>query len=1444
VELSLLGPLQVDGTDGLSPRDRVVLAALAVHLGDALPAERLADALWGEAPPASWPKVVQGSIVRIRRSLGRDAVQTTTGGYRLALGDDEIDTRRFERLVERGRLLAARAEHDRAAATYEQALALWRGAPLADVEDWPDGQAEVVRLGELRRSAEEALLDERLAAGQDIVAEASALVRSAPLREHRWWLLALGLYRAGRQSEALEAVRQARRTLQEDLGLDPGTELTELEQDILQQAPALSRPASAEVTDLGYCPWKGLLVYDRDDSDRFFGREAEVRACLRALRGSPLLVVAGPSGCGKSSMVRAGLVPALTASGGTATVMTPGTDPSSALVAAVASSRTSQVLVVDQLEELFTAGHQPALVVSFLEQLVALSSSGTRVVLVVRADQLGGLSASPDMARLAERGLHLVSPMSTDALREAVEGPAALAGLRLEPGLVELLVREIEDEPGALPLLSHALAETWVRREAGVLTLDGYRATGGIRGAVAQSAEQLWESLPVEQQDDVRRLWLRLVVPTAGGAPTAVRLPLTVAAPDLPRRRVVDLLVLCRLVTTDERTVSVAHEAVITAWPRLRAWLDEDSAGLLTLRHLAVAADDWDARGRPESELYRGARLESALAWRVSSAPSLTAVEEAFLDAGAARAAQDRAAADAAERHRVRTDRRLRLTLAGTALGLVLALVAGTIALERGRDASRTARNALVDKLAAQSVALRATQRDLAALLAVEAYRLRPDASTRSALLGVFTARPGFLGYLPVGSRGTAGVPLGSGHLLADGSLLGVGTDGVLRVIDLATGAARATYPEPGIAPTGALLGVSRDGSTAATVTWEGAEPGGGRSTLSVFDVTARTRRAPEVSLPLDAGAVAVSPDGRFVAVSGYDDGRVLVYDTAGNTRLPDLDTVDSSLPGVVALPPIGPAAGLEAVEDYAAGVTAQPFYLRGDPRLADPRLPPPTYANTAERRYTAGLAFLPDGRLVAGSETGVVRVVDPHDGQVLQRLTGAPWLTSNRTVAMSDDGSVLVTTGSRGVVRWDLRRGRPAWVSAIDGPNCTAALVEPRSRAVLCGGRYSRVLALDLATGLSTASGYDLQRGAISDLLLTSDGRMLVELSGTESVLARWRLDGVGPITRSLPSDQTPIAFNSDGSLLLTRSRQQDEVNGYFVADTAVISTRSGEVLWRGSGYVAAAWADTPDHLVVWDNDDSGQVLDVTTGEQVRPLEGNLRGFDVGGQAVPAGSRYLIGTVASDGGGQTYWAVWDLSTGELVSIEGLTWEEQASLRADGRLLVAVEEKGLATYDVTDPSGPTQPLATRRGADRAAVSSTGLVAAHAGGRIAFYRARTLTAVGAPLREAVGETEQLTFSRDGRLLLVRGSTGAIRLVDTASRTQLGEPIEQGLDRARVAALRPDGGALALRTDDGMRVWDLRPQRWAQAACSMVGRSLTREEWTTFLGETRPYEPGCR
>lgn len=869
--IGLLGPLQVDGT-ALSPRDRVVLGALALAGGDPVPTARLADALWGAVPPASAAKVVQGCVARLRRALGPAALRTTSAGYRLVVPDDEVDVRRFEALLRRARALSD--EPDRAVAVYEQALALWRGPALADLDRWEPARAEAARLEELRREALEEALAARLVLGQVDVGRARALVAEEPLREHRWALLARSLYRTGRQAEALAALRRARALLRDELGVDPGPELVDVERSVLQHDPRLvdvAVPSPRPPSDA--CPYKGLTSYGPEDAAWFFGREDDVAECLRVLRSCPVLAVVGPSGCGKSSLVRAGVVPALRAPEAPQ-VITPGPDPRTRLTAAVAGLRPGAVLVVDQLEELFVA--PPAVAREVLDQLARCAEAGTPLVVTLRSDHLAGLSLSPPLARLAELGVHLLAPLTGPWLRAAVERPAELAGLRLEAGLADLVVAEADDEPGALPLLSHALAETWRRREGRVLTVEGYRSAGGILGAVAQSAERLHESLTPEQRDVLRALVLRLVTEAPDGGLVAVRVPWERLGGHPGRLDVVELLARARLVTTDEVGVVLAHEAVLRAWPRLRSWLDDDVAGRRRLRHLAVAAEDWRAAGRPDSELYRGGRLEDVLVWRAGEAPDLTPVEHEFLDVAAARAEAE--AAEAARRLAAEATRgrRLRLALTGTAAGLVLAVGAGGLAWQQSRVSGNLASAAGVDRLVAESGSLLPTRRDLAALLAAEAYRARPDdPATRSALFRVLSDAPDFAGHTWLGDV------LSAGHVLPDGrTLLAVDRAGAVRAVDLAQGRVTATYPAPDADVDGSDLAVSADGRTAVAVSWQGTRTQGGVGVLSVLDVATRTRRLPDLGLRLDAGDVAVDAGGRYVAVSGDAEGRVLLVDT------------------------------------------------------------------------------------------------------------------------------------------------------------------------------------------------------------------------------------------------------------------------------------------------------------------------------------------------------------------------------------------------------------------------------------------------------------------------------------------------------------------------------------------------------------------------------------
>ncbi len=333
MSIAVLGPVTVDGDGaGLAPRERIVLGVLTVRRGEVVSADVLADALWGEQlPPASWTKVVQGCVVRLRKVLGADAIETSALGYRLTLSAEELDAYRFERLVNRAQELLTLGESDRALYVVDEALALWRGKALTELERWEHGRTEAARLEELRLHAEELRIDAALQAGRyrQVLAEAQARVAQAPLREQRWTLLALAQYQAGRQGDALRTLHQARQMLVRELGLDPGPDIVALEGAILRQDPSLvaaRMPAPSPA-----CPYMGLVPYDVDDAEGFFGRDAEVADCLSRLSATGVLVVVGPSGSGKSSLIRAGVTATLQRDGCRAVVITPGARPLDAL---------------------------------------------------------------------------------------------------------------------------------------------------------------------------------------------------------------------------------------------------------------------------------------------------------------------------------------------------------------------------------------------------------------------------------------------------------------------------------------------------------------------------------------------------------------------------------------------------------------------------------------------------------------------------------------------------------------------------------------------------------------------------------------------------------------------------------------------------------------------------------------------------------------------------------------------------------------------------------------------------------------------------------------------------------------------------------------------------------------------------------------------------------
>ena len=242
-EFLILGPLEVVLVSGRveigGPKERIALAALAAHVGETVSADRLADALWGDNPPRSSVKAAQNVILRLRRALGRERIETRAGGYLLRVAPDAVDARRFDRLVRSARQSAKTGDLASAAADFSMALGLWRGKPLPELADWLAGQSEVARLEELRRCAEEELVDIELAVGHhaDCVPRLETMVAVEPLREPRWGQLMVALYRSGRQSDALRAYQRAREWLATELGIAPSKALSRLEEAILSQKP-------------------------------------------------------------------------------------------------------------------------------------------------------------------------------------------------------------------------------------------------------------------------------------------------------------------------------------------------------------------------------------------------------------------------------------------------------------------------------------------------------------------------------------------------------------------------------------------------------------------------------------------------------------------------------------------------------------------------------------------------------------------------------------------------------------------------------------------------------------------------------------------------------------------------------------------------------------------------------------------------------------------------------------------------------------------------------------------------------------------------------------------------------------------------------------------------------------------------------------------------------
>ncbi|GLY43299.1 hypothetical protein Amsp01_093220 [Amycolatopsis sp. NBRC 101858] len=424
------------------------------------------------------------------------------------------------------------------------------------------------------------------------------------------------------------------------------------------------------------CPYRGLAAFDTGDSAWFFGRADETRTLLdrvaKARPGDPPLTLVGPSGVGKSSLLRAGVAfgAAHAVEPRLPIVFTPGPRPLSALYEALADRGTGPILlVVDQLEEIFTECADRQERDSFVAALTAGPEGegllGDAVVLLgLRADFYRHCLTYSGLRRALETGQVLLGPLSGAELATAVQAPAAAAGLTLQAGLVQIVLQDVHDQAEALaadkgteldlqqgevlPLLSHALRETWERRQGSLLTVTGYANSGRVARAVETSAERVHDALDEPGRVVLRALALRLAAVQQGMAITRQLVARDTLVDDVaPDTRpvaegILDALVASGLVVTDGDAVGLAHSAVLRAWPRLRTWLEDSRQSLLVRRRLATAAERWHDEHQRQRLLYRGTQLTVAAELAEQGDTPLPARSRAFLEASTARRRRSR----------------------------------------------------------------------------------------------------------------------------------------------------------------------------------------------------------------------------------------------------------------------------------------------------------------------------------------------------------------------------------------------------------------------------------------------------------------------------------------------------------------------------------------------------------------------------------------------------------------------------------------------------------------------------------------------------------------------------------------------------------------------------------------------------------------------------------
>lgn len=1149
-------------------------------------------------------------------------------------------------------------------------------------------------------------------------------------------------------------------------------------------------------------PYRGLQHYDEGDATLFFGREKIIAKLLKRLGISDdeisprdnFLAILGASGSGKSSLVRAGLVPAIRRvvnilqtrdqsdwAGTEVCLLTPGPYPLENLATKLTQSVESVTaavtllddmrkdsrslrlfldkhqirlfLVVDQFEEIFLLCHSEIDCRCFIDNLLtALDCDRIKVVLTLRADYYSHLTPYENLRQVITGAQEYIGPMNASEQRRAIESPAQQTGYDFEPGLVDVIMHDLGMEPGALPLLSQALLETWKRRKGNLLTLAGYAEAGGIHHAIARSAEQVYTNLDPDQQLLARTIFVRLTWLGDGVPDTCRRVEYDDLVSLLGKRQaleqVLNILAEARLVTISENEVVVAHEALIREWPTLRSWLAEDREGLHNYNRLSEAAREWDDLEKDPGELYRGIRLAQSLEWAEMHPGELPHLEEEFLAASknlqeleirrqeaanqqVIRAAQELALAEChrAEQQAAAASR-LRWISAGLFGLLLLVLVLGGLVVRESRLRKVQANLAISREFAASAISNNQLDPQRGLLQALQALRTSYTLEAENALHQSLQAQR-LVRLFPAKNHRISRVvacPLG----LIAASSLDDEENYLTEAWDKNTG--ERLFQVQGVLASNnwpvsdrlAVLQVDQQGRT-KLISWD----------FNTKQITEVTHLEFDFKLYETSD---LSPDFRLLAMT-LADGTTQVFNRQSGKRLLSIGK-SGDLPGRL----------IAFSRDSKYLLTN----LDRETQLWDLESSRKILTLVSSPYGAAAGSFNPRDFTLAVAVDSGVEILDWKTGKSLDLLNGIKGAT--RSVEYSLDGEIVAGGGNDSqVILWDASSGKELRKLSGHAGGVNDLAFIPFRRQLITGGNDGLVRLWDL-TPEGNHEGFAFsQFGRLTSVAFNEDGRQLA-VSGVGQPDNIYDIaTGVRLIT--LPANQSgyqtgSIAFSTDGSFFATAS-------GGYEAD----------------------------------------VFDLASLEKILTLTGHTR--EIGDLSYnPAGIQ--LATLGYDGLLKT----WDAKTGlELRSMQAFSETVQVfqpiglTYSPNGRLVATAGGPKVKIWDVVDGSlrleipsrvGQATSVAFNPGGDRLVVGTfSGVVSI-----VDVNSGRVLTSwIGHQ-----GPIQSIYFCQAGQQIITGSQDGTVKIWDAQSGEERLTLVSQSSPITGLA-LSPDESRLAVIGEDG-------------------------------------------